>query len=295
MQVLFDTLGRMIRSPLPSFIAVMVLAIAIALPLLLFSFVDSLDGVEDRWEGAPSISLFLKLSDGDTDDSTMAFANELAAIPGIERIEYISPSEALLELRQKSEFAGVLNGLSKNPLPPLLVVYPDSSLGDEALGHLVSSLGNRPEIDTMSYDQQWVLRLTALTLVFEQILAVLAILMGAGIVLIVSNTARIEILSRKDEIAILDQIGATHGFIRRPFLYFGALQGVFGAIFALIITNIAIFAVAGPINDLAELYDTDFTIRWIGFLLALSVVAVSGTLGWLAARITIAHYLLRNA
>ena len=239
LQVLFDTLGRMIRSPLPNLIAIMVLAIAITLPLLLFTFADSLDVAGKQWQGKPTISLFLKKESGDVDSMSLQLAERLLTQNEvIQDIQYISPSEALLEFKQSSEYLGMLDGLADNPLPPLLIVHPKDGVQEAMMEQLASSLSNVPEVDSISYDGEWVKRLDALIQVAKQVLLVLAVLMGLGMALIIGNTARIEILGRKDEISILDQIGATRAFIRRPFLYFGVMQGVSGALLALTITNI---------------------------------------------------------
>ncbi|NKB75977.1 MAG: FtsX-like permease family protein [Gammaproteobacteria bacterium] len=293
LQVLFDTLGRMIRSPLPTFMAIMVLSIAITLPLLLFKIAESLDSVETRWQGKPQISLFLTLSGPDVDNRSREFGQELLGFHGISDIEYISPIEALTEFKRTSEFGPILDRLPENPLPPLLVVFPNESLTNGVVEQMATQLSLRPEVDTVSYDGEWIQRFSGIITVFKQVLYVLAVLMGLGIVLIVSNTAHLEILSRRDEIEIVDQIGGTRMFIRRPFLYFGALQGVFGALLALILTNASLLVISYPVNTLASLYETDFKIQWVGFASTAAVVFAAGVLGWVAARVTIGNYLKR--
>lgn len=293
LQVLFDTLGRMIRSPLPTFMAVMVLSIAITLPLLLFKIAESMDSVSNQWQGTPQISLFLTFSGVDIDSQSQSFGRELLGFESISDIEYISPLEALVDFKRTSGFGSILDGLPENPLPPLLIVFPDESLTEGALDALVNQLSERPEVDTISYDRDWIQRFSGLIKVFKQMLYVLAILMGLGIVLIISNTAHLEILSRRDEIEIVDQIGGTRTFIRRPFLYFGMLQGVLGALFALVLTNISLLVIGHSVNALAVLYDTNFTIPWVGLTSTVGVVAAAGGVGWLAARVTIGSYLKR--
>ena len=196
LQVLFDTLGRMIRSPLPTFMAVMLLSIAIALPLLLFKIAESLDSVGNRWQGKPQISLFLSLSGENVDIRAQGLGRELLDLAEIAEVEYISPIEALVEFKRTSGFGSILDDMPENPLPPVLVVFPNESLENERLDGLVEALSLRSEVDAISYDRHWIQRFAGLVDVFKRVLYVLAILMGLGIVLIISNTAHLEILGR---------------------------------------------------------------------------------------------------
>jgi cell division transport system permease protein len=120
---------------------------------------------------------------------------------------------------------------------------------------------------------------------------VLSILMATGVILIISNTVRLGIVNRSEEIEIIDQIGGTGAFIRRPFLYYGVLQGIAGALAAILIANSALLALSTPVERLAKLYDSNLRINWIEFDLLWVVLLTTAVLGWLAARVTAGNYL----
>jgi cell division transport system permease protein len=295
LQVLFDTLGRMAQNPLPTSMTIAVLGVAIALPLMLFKISESIGHVSGQWQGKPRITIFLQLpnSNGATlsDEAALSFGQQLLRNPGIRDIEYTSPEQAFQEFRQSSGLGEMLDDLRENPLPPMLTVFPEVDLDSEQVEELIGRLSDNPEVHTISYDQLWLERLTAIIGLLRHAVMVLSILMATGVILIISNTVRLGIVNRSEEIEIIDQIGGTGAFIRRPFLYYGVLQGIAGALAAILIANSALLALSTPVERLAKLYDSNLRINWIEFDLLWVVLLTTAVLGWLAARVTAGNYL----
>lgn len=297
LQVLFNTLGKMTQTPVPTTMTIAVLGVAISLPLMLFKISDSIGLVTNQWQGSPQITIFLKLPDAQSndanliDDAAIRFGYQLLEIPDISDVEYISPEQAWSAFRQSSGFGDLLENLPDNPLPPLLVIYPYPELTNSEIEALIVRLSKKPEVDTISYDQLWLERLSAIIDLLKHAVLVLSVLMSIGVILIISNTVRLGILNRSKEIDIIEQIGGTHAFIRRPFLYYGVLQGIAGALAALLISNTALMIMSKPVQRLAQLYDSKLRIDWIDFTLFCIVVLITAGLGWLAARLTVGNYL----
>lgn len=298
LQVLFDTLGKMSRTPVPTIMTIAVLGVAISLPLMLFKISDRIGLVTNQWQGSPQITVFLKLpADAQSndaspiDDVAIRFGRRLLEIPDISDVEYISPEQALSAFRQSSGFGDLLENLPDNPLPPLLVIYPYPELTNSEVEALIVRLSKKPEVDAISYDQLWLERLSAIIDLLKHAVLVLSVLMSIGVILIISNTVRLGILNRSKEIDIIEQIGGTHAFIRRPFLYYGVLQGIAGALAALLISNTALMIMSKPVQRLAQLYDSKLRIDWIDFTLFWIVVLITAGLGWVAARLTVGNYL----
>jgi cell division transport system permease protein len=295
LQVLFDTLGRMAQNPLPTSMTIAVLGVAIALPLMLFKISESIGHVSGQWQGKPRITIFLQLpnSNGATlsDEAALSFGQQLLRNPGIRDIEYTSPEQAFQEFRQSSGLGEMLDDLRENPLPPMLTVFPEVDLDSEQVEEVIGRLSDNPEVHTISYDQLWLERLTAIIGLLRHAVMVLSILMATGVILIISNTVRLGIVNRSEEIEIIDQIGGTGAFIRRPFLYYGVLQGIAGALAAILIANSALLALSTPVERLAKLYDSNLRINWIEFDLLWVVLLTTAVLGWLAARVTAGNYL----
>lgn len=298
LQVLFGTCGRMCKAPLPTLMTLIMLGIAIALPLMLYKIVDSLAEVAAQWRERPRISLFLNLADANLnsqqiDEYAIEFARRLLQIPAIDDIEYISPSAALTEFKRVSGFGAALEHLPENPLPPLLVVYPHPTQEFAYLQQLFAQLSAMAEVDSASLDQAWVQRLTAILALFERGVLMLSLLMAVGVMLIIGNTVRLGVVNRSDEIEIIDQLGGTRAFIRRPFLYLGVLQGMFGALCAAVIGNLGLYLLGKPVATLAALYDSSFNLGGFGVVPIATVVLLAAVLGGLSARITVGWRLYR--
>ena len=119
----------------------------------------------------------------------------------------------------------------------------------------------------------------------------LATLLSAAIIAIMFNTIRLQILTKRDEIEISKLIGATDSFIQRPFLYFGAIQGLVAGIAAWLIMAAAIDALNAELVTLAHLYDADFQLQHLSPQDSISLLLFSAWLGWLGARISVASHL----
>ena len=100
-------------------------------------------------------------------------------------------------------------------------------------------------------------------------------LLGVGVVLIVGNTIRLDILNRRAEIEVMKLVGASDGFTRRPFLYSGIWYGLGGGLMALILVALAAAVLARPVDTLAKAYGSQFHLKGLGFTTAAGVLALA--------------------
>ncbi|HEY1139655.1 MAG TPA: ABC transporter permease, partial [Lysobacter sp.] len=229
------------------------------------------------------IGLFLK-----TDvalSRAQALADELKARPDVAGVEVRTPEQGVEELRQRG-LGESLAALEGNPLPSLLLIAPKR---DDAA--LAQSLQQLPEADVVQHDAGWRERLDQWLLFGERLAWVLAALLGLGALLVVGNTVRLDIQSRRDEIGVLQLLGASDGFVRRPFLYLGACYGVLAGLLALALLTGADVALRAPLIELARSYGSGFTLQGFGPLQAAAIVLGAGVLGWLGAGFVTGHYL----
>ena len=292
LEVARDSVKRILGTPIFSFFTVLILGVAISMPLMLHKLTEAMNFVADNLESTNKVSLFLTLpediikDDAKIQQTVNKLAGRLLEIPIIEDIVYVSREQALQEFGKSSGLSDLLDRLAMNPLPAMFVVEPVMDIDSDTIKNLVSRLSEFPGVDTVSYDIQWQERLDAIIALFWNASLVVGGLMGAGVVLITGNTVRTAVLNRSEEIQLLDQIGATTLFIMRPFLYIGAIQGLAGALMALILTGLCLHVLGEPVNRLAELYGSNFRIRAVAFEVGATVTAASCFLGWLVAGVT---------
>lgn len=281
---LVASLGRMLRKPWATALTVGVMAVALALPLGLWAALANIERFTGDVEQSRQIALFLKPA-VDAQRAS-ALADELRARRDIAAIEVRTPEQGLAELREKSGLGEAIGTLEGNPLPSLLLITPK---GDELL--LAESLKTLPDADLVQHDAGWRQRLDGWLRFGTRLAWVLAALLGLGALLVVGNTVRLDIQSRREEIGVLQLLGATDGFIRRPFLYLGACYGLAAGSLALALLTAADFALREPLAELARSYGSAFALHGFDLRYAAAIVVGAAVLGWLGAGLVTGHYL----
>ena len=284
---LVASLGRMFGKPWSTLLTVGVMAVALALPVGLALVLDNAARLGGTIERAREVTVFLKQDIAV--ERARALAQTLRARGDIAAVALRTPDEGLASLRDgggTDVYADALTAIGENPLPSVLIVRPR---GDERA--LVAALTALPEADLVQHDAVWRERLDRWLGFGERVVWVLAALLGLGALLVVGNTVRLDIQSRREEIAVLQSLGATDGFIRRPFLYLGACYGLAAGALALGLLTAAEFALRQPLRALADSYGSRFAFSGMEPLHALLVLAVAGALGWLGAGVVTGHFL----
>jgi len=282
------SLGRLLRKPWATLLTVGVMATALALPLGLWLVLANIARLGGEVQASRDVAVFLK---PDVDDArAAAVADALRARADVGAVQLVSREQALEQLRTRPDMAAAIDALgvdaARAALPNVLRVSPR---GDERL--LADSLRSLPEAERVQHDQVWRERLDAWLRFGGRAVLVLAALLGLGALLVVGNTVRLDIQSRRDEIGVLQLLGANDGFVRRPFLYLGAWYGLASGALALGVLTAAWSGLRQPLADLAARYGSAFALRGLEPLQALAVLAIAGVLGWLGAGVVTGHYL----
>ncbi|HZM34311.1 MAG TPA: permease-like cell division protein FtsX [Burkholderiales bacterium] len=268
-------------------LSALVIGVALSLPVGSYALLEGLRGVTDRLAPEPQISLFLpheaKRADADL------LAARLRADPRISTVRFVSREQALEELQQVEGIAEVVGAIGRNPLPDTLVVSAQA----ERIPALAAELGKLPGVARVQADAAWAQRLAALEGIGQVGVTLLATLLGVALVAVTFNTIRLQILTQRDEIEVCKLIGATDAFIRRPFYYFGLLQGLLGGAVALAIVAGALSLLNREVQPLAESYGSAFAFAGPRAGDALAVVMTAGVLGWLGAQLSVSRH-LRN-
>ena len=278
------SLGRLLRRPWSTMLTVGVMAVALALPMGLWLVLSNVERFAGDVQASRQLSVFLHQDTADARVSELAA--ELGARADIGGIEHRTPAQGLEELRERSGLDDAIVMLGENPLPHVLIVTP---AGDEAL--LADSLRTLPEAELVQHDAVWRQRLDGWLRFGGRVAWVLAALLGLGALLVVGNTVRLDIQSRRDELGVLQLLGASDGFIRRPFLYLGAWYGLGAGALALALLTAAGAALRAPLAELAASYGSGFTLQGFSPGQALAVAAGATVLGWLGAGAVTGHFL----
>ncbi len=279
---------RLAGAPLSTLLSALVIGIALALPaggqVLLSSFL----GLARDVSGTPQISLFLALDASKADvaqiDARLKGHADLAGA------SFVSREAALARLRESEGLADVLDSLPRNPFPDAFIATPKGE-DPQLFERLQAEFEKLPKVEHVQLDSAWVKRLAALINIGHTAIWMLAVLLGTALVVVTFNTIRLQILMQKEEIGVSRLLGATDRYIRRPFYWFGALQGALGGLLAWGIVVASVALLRQPASQLAGAYGLDFALRGPQAAEVALLVLFAAILGWLGAALSVGRHL----
>jgi cell division transport system permease protein len=284
---LTESFVRLINYPLASVMTVMVIAIALSLPGGLYVLLKNVQSVTDQWEQQSVITLYLFADLEDT--QALALSHRISAQSDVASVEYISKEEGLRYFESSSGYEQILSSLPENPLPIVLRVIPKEAVDIATLSNLQmlrDQLASQKEVEYAELDAQWLQRLANILSFGQRFVYALSVLLVMAVLLIVGNTIRMSVESRRDEVLVMKLVGATDGYIRRPFLYMGFWFGVLGGFFASLCILLLSWWVSAPAERLIESYQSGFQLQTFNadeIILCLTISAFVGVFGaWIA-------------
>ena len=239
-----------------------------------------------EWSNAAELSVYLK------DDITAGDrrAVELLLTPSdlIAAHEYVSKSDALARFKQTfGDLAAAVDGVGGNPLPASLEVRLRPGPGVSAsVDSLATSVRQMAGVADVRYDRQWLIRVLSAINVIRGVGLVLGSVLAIAAALTVANVVRLALYARRDELDIMNLVGAPQAYVRGPFVMEGVLQGGIGALVALVALGAAFFALRGryllPLASALNMSSIHFLPVELCVALVLGGMAV-GCLGGLVA------------
>lgn len=290
LQSLLASTGHLARAPIATSFTVLVMGLALALPLGLDVLVRNVRNATGDFSGAIGISVYLKTSVSES--RAQQLLRSVREHAGVRTATLITATEALAQFRKQSGFGAALDALEDNPLPHVLAITPDAASADPAaVENLRRFLQSWPEVETVQLDGDWVVRFNAILALLRRLLLLAAGLLGLGVIAVVGNTIRLEIQNRRAEIEVTKLVGGTNAFVRRPFLYTGALYGLLGGLCAFLVVAFALWLLAPFAARLAQTYGSQFALHGPN-VRDLCILLGGGTLlGWVGAWLAAGRHL----
>jgi cell division transport system permease protein len=287
-QALALALRKFLAAPWNTAASLLAMGIAFSLPAGGFVLLENLGRLSARVESAPQISLFLALDAGRGDVAQIE--GRLRQHPQVRAFRFVPRDKALARLRASAGVADVVDSLGHNPLPDAFVVQAGSADAD-ALEGLRAEMAKWPKAEHAQLDSAWARRLDALLRFGRLAVGMLAALLSVALLSAVFNTIRLQILTQREEIEVAKLVGATDGFIRRPFLYHGALQGFLGGVVAWLIVAGGLWLLNGALADLARLYALPLGLEHLSLRESAVLTGLGAALGWTGAWLSVGRHL----
>ncbi|MBL1379039.1 permease-like cell division protein FtsX [Zobellella iuensis] len=287
---LFASLGELWRTPLSSLMTIAVLGVSLALPASFYVLLKNAESVSQFWQSQAQISLYLQ--QGVNAAQITDLQQRLGGMEEIDKITYISPEQGLSDFSGAAGFAEALSLLEDNPLPAVFILnLSESGRVPEAAELLLADIHAEPAVATARLDMAWLARLSGIVDLLRQAVVGMAVLLLAGVLLVVSNTLRLNILNCRYEIEVMKLVGATEGFIQRPFLYVGLWYGIIGGLLAWWLTLVMVFWLSHKVNALAALYQSDFHLLGLGLRESLWLILTGTLLSLLASGFSVRRHI----
>jgi cell division transport system permease protein len=276
-------ISRMRANVKSTLLIAIAIGVAMCLPGLFYLTVDHFSQFSHVMENENEISVFIAL---DADASSVSEINtQLANHPQIKSHRLVPKTEAWAAMQAKSDDQSAAL-LTENPLPDAFYVLANSNAPD-ALESLKNDLANIQQVDHVLLNTDWSKRLAAILLIAKKVIYFIALLLAIGLIVIVGNTIRMQIITQRDEIEVSYLIGATNSFIRTSFLYAGVFYGLFGGIISIAIIAFCTNRFNHYVQDLSALYSSDLSLGSVNLPLLLTILAAAIIIGWVGSYLAV--------
>jgi cell division transport system permease protein len=269
--------------------ALSVFSVAVAFVCLASALlvVVNVSHVRDRWSSTGRASVYLKKSADREQIATLQRA--LRASDGVTDVKFVSADDARHELTAQSDDP-IIDQLPTEAFPASLEVSIESDMAAGRLEKLAQQLGALPAVDRVETYAAWSDRLAALLAGGVTASGLLALVVLAAVISVVSSTIRLALQRRRIEVEVLKLVGATDDYVRRPYVVEGAIQGALGATLALALLG-ALFAIVQSHFDASFATLIGMTPSFLPWTVALALVVSGGTLGAIAALLSVRRLL----
>lgn len=263
----------------------LITGVALLFPSSLYLVLMNLNEALTTWRGNVHATAYFEVATQSAviDDVVSQLRRESPTLD----IEVVSSSDAMEEFGELVGLPDFADEADIDPLPAALLVRSNAITTRKEISELQDRLQQFEQIVSVVTESNWVTRLNAIKDFAVNLFLVFAVIFGIGAVCIVAVTTRVAIESRLDEIHIVSLFGGTNRYLRRPFVYCGALYGLGGGIVAcMLLAGVAIF-LSDSIAQLQSTQTQEPLLSHFNVYFLCTVVSIGGVLGLLGASIQV--------
>lgn len=285
LKALLETASNLKQNKENSVITIFTIAVAVSILGLFLLIYFNLNNILHSW--SEKLQLVVYLEDNIPQNHIANIEEMMRNEPGIGSWDFFSKDDALVAFRKRlKDKSNILDGLDANPLPASFnVFFKEDYRNYEEIKSLANKLNSMDGIEDVDYGGGWIARFEAAILFFRIFILAVGGLLGMGLIAIISNTIRLSVYSRSDEIEIKKLVGASRWFIQAPFLVEGVIQGLAGVFLALglllLFYTYVLLALASSSQILMGL-SVEFIPYDVIFLMIFSGGMVGGIGSWLS-------------
>ena len=284
-------LHRLRLHPFSSLANIVIISLMLTVPILGAAVLESSQPLARQLAVTPELTLFLKPHTATADQQALLDRIRKESGKQIAQARLLPRDQAMAQLRADPAWAQALDALPDNPLPDAIIVtLKDSDAPAQAADTLTRTWQQWPGVAHVQMDSEWVRRLESLLSFVRMALGLLAIAVAVVVLATVFNTVRLQALTQREEIAVARLVGATEAFVRRPFLYLGAITGLASSVLAVLLADLSLI----PLNAILGSFAQSYGLQWLIHLPRTSDLLLWGVLiiilGAVAARLSVTRH-----
>jgi cell division transport system permease protein len=260
------------------------------LGLFLFVYIN-LNSVLSFWNDQVQLIVYLddEISNGEKKQLEKLFSLN----PEVDSFDFVSREKAWEKFQSMfSEKSSFLKGIGFNPLPASynLMIRP-SPERLKNIHSLAKKVNRQDGVESVEYGEEWINRFEGFMILMRVFLLALGALLCLGAVLIISNTVKLSVLSRKSEIELMLLTGATPGFIKFPFFLEGVFHGMLGALVSLSLMKGLHLYLVSQFQGSIETFGRGMDFQFFPLPFVVIILLTSILMGWLGSYLSLQQFL----
>ncbi|HFC30314.1 MAG TPA: FtsX-like permease family protein [Oceanospirillales bacterium] len=280
------------KRPIKSFMTILTLAICFYIPLFLWTLWLNYDELKQNWQNQGTIALFL---DNNLDlKEAGIFLQEIKDLDFVEAANLLNSNEIKKQLASDEQLSQIISLITAQDLPKQISVKIKTDTTLDTIEQFVAKQNINPQVEYVSYDKQWLEQLQVLTNTLLQMARISALMFILIVMVILGNTIANEITDHKNELRLLELIGASWAQVRRSFLYMGTFFGLYAGILSLLMLSVSFMWLQDSISALIQSFGVAIELHGLSLMQMLSVLGLTIVVTWLAARLTLSSRLLNQ-
>lgn len=283
-------LQQLYQKPITSTLCVLVIGIALALPFLLGWAVHTTNRLHPAWEHSQHLTIYLKPATSTLQANKLS--QQLQRNPHVTSTRYISPQQGLDEFKQQTGLTKALSSLVNNPLPAVIDIELSSHLPTIKVLALQRHLNQLPAVLNAKADISWLQRFQATAQLVEHVGQALGTLLSLAIILIISNVIGMIMSTHQQQTDLLQLLGASRRYTRRPLLYLGLQIGLLGALVAWACIQGILWWLMPTLQTFVQVYQIQFSHLWLDAATSNLLLTTGCLLGLISAYVA-SYRLLR--
>jgi cell division transport system permease protein len=279
-QALIRGLIRIRSNWLGSFMMFLVIGITLSLPSIGLLFLDNASQLSNKIKYEAEISVFL--TKDISEDQIEFIESGLKKNSLIKNIHFEPKQDAWDKLQTKLKLSSLEGGISENPLPDAFFISLNT-LDSDQIANLINDLKTIEGIKEIVIDGGWIKKLRSILYLIKVSVYTLGALLIAVLIIVISNTIRLQTLTYQDEIEVSRLIGATNSFIRRPFTYTGIIYGFGGGLITLAILKVIVIIFNLITHRIEDFFGGLIVIQNFNLEESILLIFTAMLAGWLAS------------